>query len=176
MWTYLLQLVSGIMHIHDQGLAVRCLHPSRILVTGKNRIRINCIGALDILVYDEFANVSNQQQEDFIALGTLILILALGNSNAVTFNPSKAMEYFSRQYSPELQRIVLLLLGPMHPQKNAHDLWELLTKSNPKHVNNTIDASLAANDKLEYELSKEVENGRLVRLLCKFGFINERAE
>jgi hypothetical protein len=32
------------------------------------------------------------------------------------------------------------------------------------------------NDMLESELSGEVENGRLVRLMIKLGFINERAE
>lgn len=32
------------------------------------------------------------------------------------------------------------------------------------------------NDCLEEELAKELENGRLVRLLCKLGFINERPE
>jgi PAB-dependent poly(A)-specific ribonuclease subunit 3 len=34
----------------------------------------------------------------------------------------------------------------------------------------------SANDRLEGELMSELENGRLVRLLCKFGFINERPE
>jgi hypothetical protein len=31
-------------------------------------------------------------------------------------------------------------------------------------------------DRLEGELMSELENGRLVRLLTKFGFINERPE
>lgn len=31
-------------------------------------------------------------------------------------------------------------------------------------------------DSLENELGKELENGRLVRLLSKLGFINERPE
>ena len=31
-------------------------------------------------------------------------------------------------------------------------------------------------DGLESQLAAELENGRLVRLLCKFGFINERPE
>ena len=35
---------------------------------------------------------------------------------------------------------------------------------------------LSAVDRLEGELMSELENGRLVRLLCKFGFINERPE
>ena len=36
--------------------------------------------------------------------------------------------------------------------------------------------ALAATDRLEHELQSELENARLVRLLCKFGFINERPE
>lgn len=36
--------------------------------------------------------------------------------------------------------------------------------------------SCSYNDELESELSKELENGRLARLLCKMGFINERPE
>ncbi len=34
----------------------------------------------------------------------------------------------------------------------------------------------SAVDRLEGELMTELENARLVRLLCKFGFINERPE
>ena len=36
--------------------------------------------------------------------------------------------------------------------------------------------SCSATDRLEAELMSELENGRLVRLLCKLGFINERPE
>jgi PAB-dependent poly(A)-specific ribonuclease subunit 3 len=32
------------------------------------------------------------------------------------------------------------------------------------------------NDELESELARELENGRLVRLMAKMGFINERPE
>lgn len=38
------------------------------------------------------------------------------------------------------------------------------------------EAALGATDRLEHELQSELENARLVRLLCKFGFINERPE
>lgn len=34
----------------------------------------------------------------------------------------------------------------------------------------------SAEDTLEAELMRELENGRLVRLMAKFGFINERPE
>jgi hypothetical protein len=36
--------------------------------------------------------------------------------------------------------------------------------------------SISYADELESELMGELENARLVRLLCKFGFINERPE
>lgn len=44
------------------------------------------------------------------------------------------------------------------------------------HLCNEVDETLEATDRLEKELLSELENARLVRLLCKFGFINERPE
>lgn len=176
LWVYLVQIVQGVMHVHAQGLAVRCITPSRVLVTGKHRLRLNCVGALDILAYDDFANVHTHQHEDLSAIGTLLLTLALGNSSTVTANPTKAMEFFSRQYGPDLQRIVLWLLGNRSPLKTAQELWCMILKINPTIVAELLGAGMSASDTLTEELSKEVENGRLVRLLCKFGFINERAE
>ena len=41
------------------------------------------------------------------------------------------------------------------------------------HINGV---SCSAVDRLEAELMSELENGRLVRLLTKMGFINERPE
>ena len=39
-----------------------------------------------------------------------------------------------------------------------------------------LDMSLQSNDVLYDQLSKEVENGRLFRMMCKLGAINERPE
>ncbi|CAE6478485.1 unnamed protein product [Rhizoctonia solani] len=65
------------------------------------------------------------------------------------------------------------------------DVWELLFVLapvqecyRPNPVNDATNALhfFSQTDMLESELSRELENGRLVRLLCKFGFINERPE
>jgi PAB-dependent poly(A)-specific ribonuclease subunit 3 len=40
----------------------------------------------------------------------------------------------------------------------------------------SVEAERAANDRLESELAKELENGRLLRLLVKLGFVNERPD
>lgn len=35
LWSYICQLVSALRLIHVQGLACRCIYPSKILLTGK---------------------------------------------------------------------------------------------------------------------------------------------
>lgn len=42
--------------IHGAGLACRVIEPSKILITGKNRLRLNCTGMLDVLAYDAAQN------------------------------------------------------------------------------------------------------------------------
>lgn len=44
------------------------------------------------------------------------------------------------------------------------------------HILADLNAAHDYNDLLESDMTKELENGRLVRLLTKFGFINERPE
>lgn len=38
LWSFIIQLANAIKTVHDAGLAVRVLDPSKILVTGKNRL------------------------------------------------------------------------------------------------------------------------------------------
>jgi PAB-dependent poly(A)-specific ribonuclease subunit 3 len=37
LWSYIVQLASAIQTVHDAGLAVRVVDPTKILVTSKNR-------------------------------------------------------------------------------------------------------------------------------------------
>ena len=46
----------------------------------------------------------------------------------------------------------------------------------PSLIKNYLSASFRGTDRLENELMGELENARLFRLMCKFGFINERPE
>ncbi|KAG9087780.1 PAB-dependent poly(A)-specific ribonuclease subunit 3, partial [Ceratobasidium sp. 370] len=48
-WTYLLQLASAVRATHARGMAVWCLDPRRVLVTGIGRVRINAVGIIDIM-------------------------------------------------------------------------------------------------------------------------------
>lgn len=64
LWTYVCQLANVIKTVHSAGLAVRTIELSKILVTGKNRLRVNCCSILDVIrAGDETqpASISNQQ-------------------------------------------------------------------------------------------------------------------
>jgi serine/threonine protein kinase len=60
-WSYITQLVSALKTIHSAGLAARIIEPSKILVTGKNRIRLNCCGIFDMLTFDSSKNIPHFQ-------------------------------------------------------------------------------------------------------------------
>lgn len=172
MWTYIVQIANAIKTVHGAGLAVRTIDATKILVTGKNRIRLNCCGMLDVIAYDGGQNLVNQQQEDLVNFGLLILCLAC-NSLASVHNIIKSVEHLSRQYSPDIQKIVLFLISKAGPRKKT--IEEVLQMIGSR-VWDELNSTFNQNDLLESDLMKELENARLVRLLCKFGFINERPE
>ncbi|KAK4698277.1 PAB-dependent poly(A)-specific ribonuclease subunit 3, partial [Phenoliferia sp. Uapishka_3] len=180
LWSYIVQLGSAIKTVHSQGLAVRGLEANRVVVTGKNRIRIGGCGILDVLAWDgslpgnyqvRSFSISHKAQDDLLSFGKLIISLACG-SPASVHNLPKSVDHIARVYSPDLKNVVLYLLSKPGPRKTIDEVLALMAG----RVLDELNSSLVAEDTLETELMRELENGRLVRLLTKFGFINERPE
>jgi PAB-dependent poly(A)-specific ribonuclease subunit 3 len=178
LWGYICQLASAIATVHSFGLACRCIDATKIIITGKNRIRVNGLGVHDVLTYspNSHANVSHYQQEDLLALGHLILSLAAGYplrmGSATPDSISETVDSVSRHCSLEFKNILLYLLSKPSPMKHIHDIITMSANAFSRELNN----SLLSIDHLENEFMKELENGRLVRLLCQLGFVNERPE
>ena len=170
LWSYIIQLCSVIKTIHSNGLAVRNVEPSRVIISSKNRIRLAGCGILDVILFDS-TNPVHYQQEDLLSLGKLIIALGSGSTSSV-HNLPKSVDHISRVYSPELKNVVLYLLSKPSPRKSIDEVLLLCGH----RVIDELNCSLVAEDKLERHLFREVENGRLFRLLSKFGFINERPE
>ncbi|BGP51487.1 PAB-dependent poly(A)-specific ribonuclease subunit 3 [Rhodotorula kratochvilovae] len=171
LWSYVVQLASALKCVHNSGLAVRTVDVNRVLVTGKNRVRLGGAGILDCLTWDGGQSIPAHQQDDLLSFGKLIIALACGSTSAV-HNLPKSVDHISRMYSPDLKNIVLYLLSKPGPRKTIE---EVLVLMGPRVVDE-LNSSLVAEDTIEHELMRELENGRLVRLLTKFGFINERPE
>ncbi|ORX51326.1 hypothetical protein DM01DRAFT_1347129 [Hesseltinella vesiculosa] len=171
LWSYITQITSALKAVHSSGLAARNIEPSKILVTGKHRLRLNCASIMDVIQFDGGQQVTRYQQEDLLSFGKLIIALAC-NSMQSFHNLPQSFEYISRYYSPDVKNLILYLLSKPMPTKSIDEVISLI---GPRSLHD-INCSQLYTDALEHELSKELENGRIVRLMCKLGFINERPE
>uniref|UniRef100_A0A182Y1C5 PAN2-PAN3 deadenylation complex subunit PAN3 n=1 Tax=Anopheles stephensi TaxID=30069 RepID=A0A182Y1C5_ANOST len=175
-WSIIIQLSAGLRAIHQAGLACRTLDPTKIIVTGK-RIRYSCVGISDIFTFDpnqqnQLTVLDHQQQEDLLALGKLILALACRSLQSVQRDQiQSSVELVSRHYSSDLRNILICLLNT----NTRRSVTEIMPMIGARFYVQ-LDALQAQCDIQEDELAKEMENGRLYRLLVKLGCINERPE
>lgn len=214
LWAILIQLVSAIRAIHTKGLsAAKLINGSKIIIVGKNRLRISAGGIEDLFKYESRkAIIHTRQQEDIIALGQLMLRLAAPVADSSFASTQKALEDVAANCSVEFHSVLLRLLGlisrsgpstagtssssatspsptalastsggpgpsssptPMMTQYPSLDeVQQMLAMRAFGHLEKTYNFA----DALESELCKELDNGRLFRLMVKLGFINERPE
>lgn len=173
LWGYIVQISAALKSVHASNLAVRCLEPSKVLVTDKNRVRLSACAVLDVVHHDIQRSLQELQQDDLQLFGKLIL--ALGTNSLLTQQNMKvAVEQLGRIYSTEVRDTVLWLLTPaVAPATKSIDEFLCGISS---HVVSSLDSAFHQADSLTSELSRELENGRLARLLMKLGTINERQE
>lgn len=66
LWSLICQLASALREAHSNGLALRVVESSKILITSKNRLRVNCCGIFDIIHYDGVDRLEMQQVIPFL--------------------------------------------------------------------------------------------------------------
>lgn len=131
-----------------------------------------------------------------------MLSIATNNPTAGTA-PQKALKQIERSYSERFRDCINWLISPapsgtpstsltqgsaaaaapppsslspaISNDTNSKDIDSFLIRISSQVVS-ALDSSLHAEDTLMSSLSSELENARLVRLLAKLGFINERHE
>lgn len=176
LWGYVVQIANAVKSIHAANLAVRCMDPSKVLVTDKNRIRLNACSILDVIQYENGRPISDLQQDDFVLFGRLILAIATNNLNLASGTaPLKgSLERLKQTYSPEFRDTVEWLLTPAVAPATK-DLNEFI-RGISGQIMTSYDNALHSEDTTISTLSQELENGRLFRLMAKLGTINERPE
>ena len=172
LWSYVTQLAAALKIVHNNGLAARVLDTSKVLVTGKNRVRLSGCAVLDVIQFENATPLPQLQRQDLVNLGLTILSVGANVADA-SQNFARAMDQFKRFYKPELQTAVVWLYSAQQHQDRTIDQFIILIA--PQMVA-SFDAALHADDSLYTDLAREVENARLVRLLTKLNFINERPE
>ncbi|KAK1121463.1 hypothetical protein K0M31_010264 [Melipona bicolor] len=176
-WSYIIQLTAALRVIHAAGLSYRCLDPTKVLLTSRTRLRLSCVAIPDVVTFDgNTANplslIPHYQQEDLIALGKLVLALACRSLLAVhRDNMQASLELVARSYSTDLRNLILYLLSNQ-TRRSVTDLMPMIGA----RFYTQLDAAQLRSDVLENEIAKELENGRLFKLLVKLATINERPE
>ncbi|KAK9722665.1 Pan3 Pseudokinase domain [Popillia japonica] len=177
-WNYIIQLTSALRIIHSAGLACRSLDPTKIIITSGNRLRLSCLGVMDVIMNDTSASanptamIQHYQQDDLTALGKLVLALACKSTMAVQReNISTAIDVVTRTYTSDLRNLIMYLLA-LQSRRSVTDLMPMIGA----RFYTQLDNIQSRTDVLENEVSKEMENGRLFRLMVKLGTINERPE
>ncbi|KAL7947841.1 hypothetical protein V8C42DRAFT_315844 [Trichoderma barbatum] len=174
LWGYISQISSALKSIHDNNLAARCVDVSKIILTDKNRIRLNACSVLDVVHFDVRRSIQEMQQEDLLHFGRTLLCLATNTLPLQLTNLSAAMDQMSRTYSTEMRDTITWLLSPAPAP--AHKSIDEFISGIATHIVSAFDQSQHRADALNSELFRELENGRIARLMMKLGTINERQE
>ncbi|KOS22290.1 PAB-dependent poly(A)-specific ribonuclease subunit PAN3 [Escovopsis weberi] len=174
LWGYISQIANALKSIHSNNLAARCIDISKIILTDKNRIRLDACAVLDVVHFEARRPVQELQQEDFVHFGRTMLCLATNTQPLQLSNVSLAMEQMGRTFSVEMRDTIAWLLTPAQPP--AVKSIDEFVSGISGHIVAAFDQSLHSSDSLTSELYRELENGRIARLLMKLGVINERHE
>ncbi|KAI0162252.1 hypothetical protein GGR57DRAFT_317207 [Xylariaceae sp. FL1272] len=177
LWSYLVQLSSALLAIHKAKLAARCIDITKVVLTDKNKIRLSGCSILDVMHFDAQAGrrIEDIQQEDFYSLGKLLLSVATKTLPKNMKDYNVLVEQLGHAgYSQELKERITWLLTP--PSAQFNKTAEQLVCDTALHMNDTLVSFSVAQDEAFNHLGRELENGRVVRLMAKLGTINERPE
>ncbi|EFP09420.1 hypothetical protein CRE_25543 [Caenorhabditis remanei] len=169
-WSYIIQIAAALRAIHASGLACRALDLNKIIVYG-NKIMISFCGIQDVLDPDS-TPIQQQQNEDLNMFGNVVVALATGRANAwrkdLYQNSKKIIE---DNFSIDLRNVI----GFLHNNGSRRTINEIMPMIGGRFFT-VMENMQAKSDVLEGELSREMENGRLFRLLSKMNTVLERVE
>eukprot|EP00511_Aplanochytrium_stocchinoi_P003632 CAMPEP_0204836482 /NCGR_PEP_ID=MMETSP1346-20131115/25263_1 /ASSEMBLY_ACC=CAM_ASM_000771 /TAXON_ID=215587 /ORGANISM="Aplanochytrium stocchinoi, Strain GSBS06" /LENGTH=542 /DNA_ID=CAMNT_0051971229 /DNA_START=75 /DNA_END=1703 /DNA_ORIENTATION=- len=167
-WAMIIQLLTAIRAIHSQGIACRGLTPSRVIITGRQRVRIAGCGLSHILENDSSIPIAAQMHEDLTNVGRLVLVLATMSVHGYQ-SIQNSVDVVRNRFSQELAQFTTLFF------QRSCNLQNLFAMASQKLVNH-MDELYSHSDALEEHLCKQMESERLSRILIKLGLVNERPE
>ncbi|KAL0477252.1 PAB-dependent poly(A)-specific ribonuclease subunit 3 [Acrasis kona] len=165
-WSYVVQIVSALREIHQVGAYQTGFETSRILVSPNKRLKLNCIGLVDIMGQskpmsdEELQSLKNQDLKDF---GKLLFNLVC-HSNSITLDQAH------NEFSSDLIGLIEYLTQGVDVNLD-HVVSMISTR-----ILNEMTAGHIYNDYLEEELTKELDNGRLFKLLSKIDYVAQHVD
>ncbi|KAK3500982.1 PAB-dependent poly(A)-specific ribonuclease subunit pan-3 [Neurospora crassa] len=175
LWSYVCQIANALLAIHNAKLAARCLELSKI-IWENNRIRLAACSILDVLHHDSpnRKTIEELQQEDFVKFGRIILALATNTPTLNFNNIDAALATIVPRYSTQLRGVLEWLIKPSAPGETK--TVETLLGGITTHLANFANFVMQESDEKEFHLMRELENGRIARLMFKLSVVNERGD
>lgn len=169
LWNYTFQLLNVITEAKKLNLKLGPFSWSKVLVTNRGRIRLSDIGLRSILLKIEKEKNDLADESDLKHLGNLMYSLAKVTLSSIPEVDDPLLVVPDLNYSQKLKDAILYLFDDNASVERFTEIMasEILRISNGLQ-NKT--------DFMEAQLSKELENARLVRLFAKLDFISERPE
>lgn len=198
LWAIATQLLSAVAVVHSNRLALRdALTTTRILVTGRNRVRISCVGLNDALDPGGGDHIpfspSNRpsvnhdsaaalQKADLAAIGHILATLALRvdpkvvRGGVLLCSEDIAVDALRRvtPYSDDLTVLIMSLFSAAMPasQVTTNQILGMIGPRVALELGNVWTHC----DALESKLFVEFDSSRMFRLMALLGFVNERAD
>eukprot|EP00879_Flechtneria_rotunda_P012154 GHRR01012694.1.p1 GENE.GHRR01012694.1~~GHRR01012694.1.p1 ORF type:complete len:873 (+),score=416.93 GHRR01012694.1:315-2933(+) len=173
LWSYTVQLAAVLRATHAAGLALRpaALSATKVLLTPAGRLKACGLGVAEALTGEVVSSSSEElmqlQRDDVLAMGQLLLQLACAAGNL----PTPSLDFASMHYSPEFVRLLMLLLGVADGGAFS---WRAVSALLGERLLLEMDSLAIFNEQLLGDLSKELDNGRLFRLISKVNFATDR--
>ncbi|KAJ1736006.1 PAB-dependent poly(A)-specific ribonuclease subunit 3 [Coemansia biformis] len=173
LWSIVLQLASALNAIHGAGLAAWLLCPSTVWITPAGRVYIACGGLADLLALCRGESLAAAQQRDLRSIGQLLsAILHAGAEGAAAAHGQLPLEAaVGPGFSARFRELAIYLSRQRTHVVTTDDIVRLAGS----RALAELDAVRREADVLLGGLRLEMANGRLARLLCKMGFVSERA-
>ncbi|CDR41573.1 CYFA0S07e03708g1_1 [Cyberlindnera fabianii] len=175
LWTYMCQISAAIAAAHSKNLPVRSLSLQKVILTSKNRIRLSDCGVLDILNYE--SELTPDQTKDLMAqditmFGKLIFQLASIRLPAEMRARPEIQLVQHLDQTDDFKTALNYLLDSTNAGRSIFEFQKLICTRLFKE----LDKEQLSADYYEAQLTREIENARLFRLVSKINFIIDRAE
>ncbi|KAK0725718.1 hypothetical protein B0H67DRAFT_571235 [Lasiosphaeris hirsuta] len=175
LWSYICQITNALKAIHTNNLAARCIELGKIIVSEKNRIRLAACSILDVVQFETNPRpIQELQQEDLVKFGKLILSLATSTPTNHLTNITASLATVASRYSANFKEAVAWLVSP--PALGEMKSIGPFIGGIANQMTTYFDLALLQNDEEQAYLAKELENGRIARIMMKLSTINEHPD
>ena len=181
LWDIIVQVSLALRLIHSRGLAARCVHPSKLLVSSRFRIHLNCVGLIDAIHHSAITHQTSPslgelQTQDLMDLGKIVIAMGCGldfndlfpSPGSVPITVDKLREIVSvSNLPPSIKEVVECLIG------GATSIDSIIAMSG-SYIAFKAEQLESAQDVLMSELRKGVDVTRLERMMVKISAITDR--